>query len=86
MKKGKLAAIYTHDGAVVSDAEVPAMYGTALGYFMVSDTVHAEEVYNKKLKSLYTPDTNSWKKTLSYYDDNWAWFGIGLYNNLINPL
>lgn len=85
-RKGKLAAIYSHDGKVINDAEVPAMYGTALGYFMVSDPAHAEEVYNEKLKSLYSPDTNSWKKLLSYYDDNWAWFGIGLYNNLIKPL
>lgn len=85
-KKGKIAASYTHDGKVVSEAEVPAMYGTALGYFMVSDPANAEEVYNQKIKSLYNPDTNSWKKTLSYYDDNWAWFGIGLYNNLLKPI
>jgi endo-1,4-beta-D-glucanase Y len=86
VKKGKIAATYTHDGKVLNGSEVPAMYGAVLGYFMVSDPQHAEEVYNLKLKSLYNPDTNSWKKPLSYYDDNWAWFGIGLYNNLIKPL
>jgi endo-1,4-beta-D-glucanase Y len=85
-KKGKLAGTYSHDGQALNNAEIPAVYGTALGYFMVSDPSHAEDVYNKKLKSLYNPDTNRWKKTLSYYDDNWAWFGIGLYNNYFQPL
>ncbi len=85
-KKGKIAGTYSHDGQVVNDAEIPAVYGTVLGYFMVSDPKNAEDVYNKKLKSLFNPDTATWKKTLSYYDDNWAWFGIGLYNNLIKPL
>jgi endo-1,4-beta-D-glucanase Y len=85
-KNGKLAATYSADGTVINKAEVPAMYGAAMGYFMVSDPAHAEQVYNQKLKSLYNPDTTSWKKQLSYYDDNWAWFGIGLYNNLFTPL
>lgn len=85
-RKKKLSAIYTHSGQVVNDAEVPAMYATALGYFMTSDPEQAEEVYDTKLKSLYNPDTNSWKKLLSYYDDNWVWFGIGLYNNYLQPL
>ncbi len=86
VKKGKLAATYSHDGKVLDATEAPAMYGAAIAYFMVSDPAHAEEVYEKKLKALYNPDTLSWKKTLSYYDDNWAWFGIGLYNNLLKPL
>ncbi len=86
VKKGKIASVYSHDGKVIHDAEVPAMYGAVIGYFMVSDPAHAEEVYDKKLKALYNPDISSWKKPLSYYDDNWAWFGIGLYNNLIKPL
>jgi endo-1,4-beta-D-glucanase Y len=86
VKKGQIAATYSHDGKVLNSAEVPAMYGASIGYFMISDPSDAEDVYNKKLKSLYNPDTNSWKKTLSYYDDNWAWFGIGLYNNYIKPL
>ena len=24
------------------------------------------------------PDKQQWKNALSYYDDNWAWFGIAL--------
>lgn len=85
-KKGKIGATYTHEGKILNEAEVPAMYGGVIGYFMASDTKNAENVYNQKLKSLYNPDTNKWKKPLSYYDDNWAWFGISLYNNLFRPI
>jgi hypothetical protein len=35
---------------------------------------------------LFNPDTNTWKEELSYYDNNWAWFGIALYNNLLPNL
>lgn len=80
---GDLNAVYSHDGLSVQGTEAPAMYGGAIGYFMVADQKDAKDVYQKKLVFLYSPDTNSWKKTLSYYDDNWAWFGIALYNNLL---
>jgi endoglucanase len=82
-RKKKIASTYSHDGKVINDHEVPAMYGGVIGYFMVSNPSLAEDVYNRKLKYLYNPDKNAWKNTLSYYDDNWAWFGIGLYNHLI---
>jgi len=85
-KEGKISASYSHDGTVVSEIEVPAMYAGVIGYFMVNDPAGAEEIYNKKIKVLYNPDKNNWRQQLSYYDDNWTWFGIGLYNHLIKPL
>jgi endoglucanase len=81
-----LDTIYSHNGTVVGAYESPAMYGGAIGYFMVTDPQLAKKVYTDKLVFLYNPDTNSWKQQLSYYDDNWAWFGIGLYNNLLPNL
>lgn len=83
---GALASVYAHDGSVVADYESAAMYGGAIGYFMVADQEQAREVYEQKLAFLYDSDTNDWKQRLSYYDDNWAWFGIGLYNNLLPNL
>jgi endo-1,4-beta-D-glucanase Y len=85
-EKGSLASTYTHDGKAVGSTESPSMYGGTIGYFMIADQTMAEEVYQKKLEFLYDPGKNSWKDTLSYYDDNWAWFGIGLYNNLLPNL
>jgi endoglucanase len=62
------------------------MYGATIGYFMVSDPKAAKDIYAKKLAYLWDADKNAWKETLSYYDDNWAWFGIALYNNLLPNL
>ncbi len=84
--KGALAGIYAHDGSVVTNSESPSMYGGTIGYFMNADPAVAKELYQKKLEFLYDPGKNSWKDTLSYYDDNWAWFGIALYNNLLPNL
>jgi endo-1,4-beta-D-glucanase Y len=83
---GKLDSIYAHDGSVVSTDEPPEAYGTALGYFTVVDPSDAKEIYTKKLESLYNTTTNMWTQPVSYYSDNWAWFGIALYDNALPNL
>ncbi len=85
-QKGALAVTYAHDGSVIDPKEAPAMYGGTIGYFMVADTAHAKRVYEQKIAALYNPGLNAWKEPLSYYDDNWAWFGIGLYHGLLPNL
>ncbi|MDB5237421.1 MAG: hypothetical protein JWL88_523 [Parcubacteria group bacterium] len=75
----KLAAQYTHAGQPLTTDEAPAMYGGTIGYFIVSDPAHAAEVYQTKLAYLFDGGKNGWHDTLSYYDSNWAWFGIALY-------
>jgi endo-1,4-beta-D-glucanase Y len=82
----KIASTYTHEGAVIDAAENPSIYGGTIGYFMLADHADAADVYREKLQYLFDPDTNTWKEVLSYYDDNWAWFGIALYNNLLPNL
>ncbi len=77
---------YTHDGIASSTIQSASFYGGTIGYFMIADPTTAQQVYTAKLQSLFDPDTNSWKVNLSYYDDNWAWFGIALYNNLLPKL
>ncbi len=85
---GSLSIPYSHDGAVVGNAtEVPAMYGGVIGYFMnAGDQKVASDVYDQKLAVLYDTDTNAWRTPLGYYDDNWTWFGIGLYEHLLPNL
>jgi endoglucanase len=78
---GKLVYSYSHDGVALAKSEVPALYGAIMGYFMVADPTHAADVYQHKLFALYDPGRDAWKVRLSYYDDNWAWFGISLYNH-----
>ncbi|HEY6018498.1 MAG TPA: glycosyl hydrolase family 8 [Candidatus Paceibacterota bacterium] len=81
-----LASIYTHDGTVVDPTENAAMYGGSMGYFAVVDPAVGKDVYETKLQYLFNPDLDSWKQVLSYYDDNWAWFGIGVYNRVLPNL
>jgi endoglucanase len=76
-----LHAEYAHDGEVINLAESPAMYGGTIAYFMAEDPQMAKVIYETKLQGLYSHDTSSWKVSLGYYDSNWAWFGIALYNN-----
>lgn len=80
----QLAAVYAHDGEVELPIEAPAFYGTSIGYFLNEKPEAAKEIYQKKLLSLYNPNTDAWKFPLSYYDENWAWFGIALYNSALN--
>jgi endo-1,4-beta-D-glucanase Y len=85
-KSGSLASIYGHDGSVVDQTEDASMYGGTIGYFMVADPTDAAAVYTNKLQYLWDPDIDRWKQILPYYDDNWAWFGIALYNHLLPNL
>ncbi len=85
-KNHALASVYNHAGGTVTPEESPAIYGGDLGYFLVAQPVKAKDVYEQKLLFLYNPGLNDWKQQLSYYDANWVWFGIGLYNNLLPNL
>lgn len=84
--KNMLNAVYAHDGAVVADYEKLSFYGGNIGYFVVSKPEQAKAVYEQKLKSVYDPTNERWNQEVGYYDDNWAWFGIALYNEYLdNP-
>jgi endoglucanase len=43
----------------------------------------AREIYEKKLSILYNSGNMSWRTPLSYYDTNWAWFGLALYHDML---
>jgi endo-1,4-beta-D-glucanase Y len=81
--KGLLDASYARDGTVTANYEDPAMYGAAMGYFVVMNPTDAKKIYDTKLQTLYSPDKQSWKSPPSYYSDNWAWFGIALYQHAL---
>ncbi|MBC7581812.1 hypothetical protein H7097_03010 [Aeromicrobium sp.] len=80
-------ATYAHDGTVVATEESPAMYGATIGYFKIINPAMAKDIYETKLQTLYSPDQQSWKAPApGYYEDNWAWFGIALYQNALPDL
>ncbi len=80
-KNEAIYAEYSHDGKVLVNKEIPAMYGGSLGSVMVVNSVYAKDIYERKLQSLYNPDAEDWKIDIGYYDNNLAWFGMALYNN-----
>lgn len=85
-RSGRILSSYRHDGSPASEIEAPAMYGGAIGYFMASDSKTADEVYRRKLEGLYDTNMSRWSRELSYYDENWAWFGMALYAGELHNL
>jgi endoglucanase len=77
---------YSHDGQPLMKNQTAAFYGGTIGYFMVADPENAKLIHDNKLQVLFNPDTNSWKVKLGYYDDNWVWFGLALYNDQLPNL
>ncbi len=82
----KIYSIYSHDGKVISQDEPPEVYGTSMGYFKTVDSDLADEVYKAKLETLFDPNDNKWAIPMSYYSDNWTWFGIALYDEKLPNL
>jgi len=76
----KLASIYAHDGTVVQATEDPAIYATSLGFLSLTNPKLAKLMYQEKILTLYSNDTNSFNTKLPYYEQNWVWFGAALYN------
>lgn len=85
-KQNKIYSVYSHDGVVLSSDETHAMYAGVIGYFKESDDVDAKQVYKDKIETLFDQDKNAFVRPLSYYDANWVWFGLGLYNDLLPNL
>ncbi len=83
---GLLYTNYAHDGTAITKNQAAAFYGGTIGYFINTNPETAKEIYDNKLIYLLDPNTESWKVELGYYDDNWAWFGIALYNGLLTNL
>ncbi|CAN5131021.1 hypothetical protein BH11PAT3_BH11PAT3_2080 [soil metagenome] len=83
---GKLISNYAHDGVAIETRESPAMYGGTIAYFIQKNPDLAHDLYLHNLESLYNPDTLNWTRELGYYDANWAWFGIALYNHALPNL
>lgn len=78
--------IYGHDGRVIDYSEAPSTYGASLAALTAVNGADADAAYRSKLVALYNPDTQDWRQVLTYYDDNWAWFGMALYNNELPDL
>lgn len=79
----QLPSSLSHDGTVTDSKESPAMYATAIGYFMVANPGAALDIYQNKIIRLYSNDTNTFNDNLPYYEQNWLWFGVALFNKFL---
>jgi endoglucanase len=86
VNNGKIFAAYTHDGKPAVDYESPALYGGSQAYFDVVHPEIADEYFTRQLTTYYSPDTQSWKNQLAYYDDNWVWFGMAYHTDQLPNL
>jgi endoglucanase len=85
-KNKRIGATYGHDGTLVDEYETAATYGGSIGYFKVVHPETAKDIYKNKLQTLYDPNQQKWKSQMSYYDDNWAWFGMALMEDALPNL
>ena len=85
-KHHSLAAVYGHDGTPKVAYESLALYGGTLGYFDATSSDTADDIVRTKIEPLYDPTHHQLKSTLSYYDNNWVWFGLALYENKLPDL
>jgi endoglucanase len=81
-----LAAVYGHDGMPKVSYESLALYGGVLGYFKATDSGIASDIVRTKLRPLYNQAHNTLTTRLSYYDNNWVWFGLALYEGRLPNL
>ena len=80
-RHGWLAAQYRHDGSLVPQPwEDPSAYGADIGDFVVTDPRAALTLLQEKLMSSYHSQDGVayWGDRWSYYQQNWAWFGVAL--------
>lgn len=82
-KNGKLAATYDHSGGVIYADESPSLYAALQGCLLVLDPSLAQKVYQDKIITLYSNEFNTFNDVLSYYDQNWLWFGAAMYNHAL---
>ena len=86
-QQGKLAAVYTHDGAVRNPNEDPTVYGGAIASFLVVDRKAADQM-TSRLEATATSsgqDGMYFGTSTNYYEQNWVWFGLAFaYGTLHN--
>lgn len=83
-KESKLIDRYSHDGRKLSSNENPAMYATSLSFVSLIDQDLAKKMYEQKILRLYSNDQNQFNPELSYFDQNWLWFGVALFTNQLS--
>jgi endoglucanase len=87
-QKHQLAAQYLHDGTAIQPGEDPTLYGGDIGAFIVAAPTDALHIVQGKLLATYTNQkgVSYWGQRMSYYEQNWVWFGLALYDHRLPNL
>ncbi len=85
-KHRQLQAIYSHSGQPKADYTSLAVYGGTIGYFQLFNHNAANSIVDNKFKPLYNEKLQQITQPLSYYDNNWVWFGYAQYSGLLQNL
>lgn len=92
--EGRLAAIYSYSGAIVEKDEALSTYAGLVANLLFTDPAAAKNIVdNKFINGFYkgvkpggTTNIAAWRNFDNYYTQNWAWFGLALYANLLPNL
>lgn len=82
-RDGKLFERYDVEGNPQSDYESPSMYATTMSLWGVSHPDLSKNLYEEKIKRLYSNDTRAFNSDIQYYEQNWLWFASALYEGYI---
>ncbi|PID52282.1 MAG: hypothetical protein CR972_02290 [Candidatus Moraniibacteriota bacterium] len=85
-KNGRMPMILSKNGIPINDSHALSTdVGYAISMLYGESTDHAHEFFEKYVYSVYDVERAFWNEGTNYYDENWAWFGTGVfYNNLSN--
>jgi endo-1,4-beta-D-glucanase Y/4-amino-4-deoxy-L-arabinose transferase-like glycosyltransferase len=85
---GRIDATYGHDGSPIDKYESRAVIGAVLPAISMQSPKAGDKLYHDKLfEGFYkNGDNYFWSDPHNYYEQNWAWFGTGLYAGLLPDL
>lgn len=81
-------AVYNSEGSNIGSNEALSQYSSLLGYFQLTKNEEAAKIYEQKIKPAMVMDQSGvyWGESTGYYDQNWVWFGLALYEGYLENL
>ncbi len=78
-ESNQIFAEYSRDGTPIVNYETKSMYGASIPMLKITNNDSLEDVVNDNILEGFDFDKYDWENQISYYDDNWSWFGLAFY-------
>ncbi|HUW24712.1 MAG TPA: glycosyl hydrolase family 8 [Patescibacteria group bacterium] len=85
-EKGQFSALYDLKGQEKAPYNSLSTDVGALSIFTITDQKLAKQIYEKFFDQKFNHDEGYWSNAKDYYDQNWGWFGSGLYSGDLTNL